>query len=557
MHWRTALIGICAGCLTAFSSGIGIWFGTATGLEYYGKAATILLAGLSSGLFAWRATFGREKAVDFATGRLMQAASGDLQSDVPEDLTQRAPGLARAMQALFAHTRADLENAQTMAMVDPVTGLVNRAAFRRQVEPMLARQHAHGPAVMMFIDLDGFKGVNDRMGHAAGDHILMKVAGRLREVASAQSMMGAEDAVIGRFAGDEFTIFMPSLPPELPGMSVARAIQQAFDSPFDLDGTQVDIGASIGVAYHPEHGATLSALLRSADHAMYDAKHGGRRQVRLYSRELELRIAARVELERDLRRALEQNEFHLQFQPQIDFSTGKVLGAEVLVRWTSPSRGIMLPASFVPLAQETGLMVELGEWIVDSVCETASRWAAAGRDQRLSINISPRELVQPNFFKRFVDAMARHGTPAAMLELELSESLAMKLDKETLDALTALRALGVHIAIDNFGTGYSNLSRLRDMPVDRIKIDRSLVRDIAVSDEARIICSAIVGLVRGLGFKTVVEGVETEAQVALLRVMGCDVLQGFHLSYPVGEEDYLARFDGSQDGNSLGRAASA
>ncbi len=262
----------------------------------------------------------------------------------------------------------------------------------------------------------------------------------------------------------------------------------------------------------------------------------------MFTTELALEAADRAELERDLLLGLQRDEFLLEFQPQIEISSGRAIGAEALIRWVHPERDLVMPGSFVPIAEESGAIVALGDWVMSRVCETAARWAQAGVRQRIAINISSRELGQADFFMRLRHAIDAHRAPAIMLELEITESLAMEMKSRTLDQIRALRRDGVRIAIDDFGTGYSNLSRLRELPVDRVKIDRSLVRDIAVSAEARTICSAVVGLIQGLGMEVVVEGVETEAQMEMLRVIGCTLFQGYHLARPMGEEDYLARF---------------
>lgn len=540
--WRTAYChAIVAGGVVGLLAGGGLLLARALHLDHRGIAIYAAAMGALFALGAYHFLRRQFLLVDHAAERLLAAAHGDFQAPVPSAVHAAMPDLAVAMESLFSQTRATLDNVQSLAMQDSVTGLASRSSFCCQVELLLAGQERSGPAAMFFIDLDGFKAVNDTLGHAAGDHILSRVAGRLREVVAMQ-LGGSSDAVIGRYAGDEFTIFFPHLPPESSAMRIARAVQYALDEPFDIGGTQVEIGGSIGVAYYPEHGATLAALLRSADHAMYDAKHSGRGQVRLYSEDLALRLAGRAELERDLRLALERDEFLLEFQPQVDFVAARVVSAEALVRWEHPRRGMLMPDSFVALAEETGLIVELGDWILNRVCHTASRWARSGVDQRISINISRRELAQPDFFDRLNRAMQRHATPPEMLELELTETLMMKLRGDTYKALVGLRTRGVRVAIDDFGTGFSNLAQLRDLPIDRVKIDRSLVRDIAISAEARTICSAIVGLVRGLGLAMVVEGIENEEQIELLRVMGCSVFQGFHLSRPVREAVYLERF---------------
>tara|TARA_R110000782_G_scaffold117364_3_gene207660 strand:- start:85384 stop:87066 length:1683 start_codon:yes stop_codon:yes gene_type:complete len=545
--WRSidrqaTVVATGVGAATILAVRIGMALESGEGVVYSDLFLALVAVGAFCTLLFYKLISHGARAIDAATDRLLQAAHGDLKSPISPMVTKRLPDLSVAMESLFSQTRTNLENVQTLAMFDAVTGLANRTNFCRQVERLLAEREINGPAAMFFIDLDGFKAINDTLGHAAGDHILTRVAGRLREVAIMQARAGVGDAVIGRLAGDEFTMFFPSMPPDTSAMRVARAVQYALGEPFDIGGTQAEVGASIGVAYYPEHGATLAALLRSADHAMYDAKNAGRGQVQLYSRDMELRIAGKAEMERELRRALDHNEFLLEFQPQIDIVSGTVVGAEALVRWAHPKRDLIMPDAFVSLAEETGMIVELGDWIMNHVCETASRWAAAGVRHRLSINISRRELTQPDFFIRLAAIMARHGTPPDMIELELTETLSMKLGQDVIDALIELRQQGVRVAIDDFGTGFSNLARLRDLPVDRVKIDRSLVRDIAVSEEARVICSAVVGLVQGLGLDIVVEGVESEDQVNILRVMGCTIFQGFHLSRPIAESRYFEQF---------------
>lgn len=512
-----------------------------------GRALIIAtVCGAISWVAAQRGTAGTATAIDAATERLLAAAHGDLQSQVHMSIGLELPALSVAMERLFKQVRTNLDQVQTLALFDQITGLANRTSFCRQVECLLTDREGDQPAALLFIDLDGFKGVNDTLGHAAGDQLLARVAGRLREVVLAQIANGAGDAVIGRLAGDEFTLFFPNLPHRDAALRIASAIQFALGERFDLGGQHVDLGASIGIACFPNHGDSLSALLRAADIAMYHAKSEGRGRSEMFTTELALEAADRAELERDLLLALEREEFLLEFQPQIDISTGRAVTAEALVRWSHPERDLIMPGFFVPAAEESGVIVALGDWIMDRVCETAARWYRQGVYQRIAINISARELVQGDFFLRLRHAMAAHDTPAFSLELEITETLAMDLHARILEELAALRTDGVRIAIDDFGTGYSNLSRLKDLPVDIVKIDHSLVRDIANSAEARTICSAVVGLIRGLGMEVVVEGVENQDQMDLLCVIGCTRFQGFHLARPTTELDYLTRH-GTQD----------
>ena len=499
-----------------------------------------ILCGTMSWASARRTIATTAIAIDTATERLVAAAHGDLQSEVPPDIREELPDLSMAMESLLSQVRTNLDHVQRLALFDQVTGLANRTNFCRQVEHLLAERNENGLAALFFIDLDGFKGVNDTLGHAAGDQLLARVAGRLREVVMTQASAGLSDAVLGRLAGDEFTLFFPKLPSREGASRIARAIQFALGERFDLGSQQVELGASIGIACYPDHGETLSALLRSADIAMYHAKHQGRGRAEMFTAELALEAADRAELERDLLLALQRDEFLLQFQPQIEAGSGRVVAAEALVRWAHPERKVVLPSFFVPVAEESGAIVALGDWVISRVCETAARWARADVGQRIAVNVSGRELAQADFFLRLRHAMAAHNTPAHMLELEIAESLMMETNAHVLAQLRGLRHDGVRIAIDDFGTGYSNLSRLKELPVDRVKIDRSLVRDIATSAEARTICNAVVGLIQGLGMEVVVEGVESHAQMEMLRVIGCTLFQGYHFARPMDEAEYLA-----------------
>ncbi|MCI4590358.1 EAL domain-containing protein [Sphingobium sp. BYY-5] len=541
---RSRATACVAGALIfVLSLALGYAGGQEDGLVVIGGSLILAILG---GVMSWaavnRSMAAAGKAIDTATERLASAAHGDLQSPVPQEIGVELPELSIAMESLFSQVRTNLDHVQTLALFDQVTGLANRTSFCRQVERHLTERPDTGMAALFFIDLDGFKNVNDTLGHAAGDQLLARVAGRLREVATAQTGNGAGDAVIGRLAGDEFTLFFPTLSHHNDPARVARAIQFALSERFELGSQHVELGASIGIACYPDHGDTLSALLRAADIAMYHAKHEGRGRAEIYTDELALEAADRAALERELLLALQREEFLLEFQPLIDIGSGQAVAAEALVRWAHPERDLVMPGAFVPVAEESGAIVALGDWIMSRVCETASRWARAGITQRIAINISMRELAQADFFLRLRQAMATHQTPPAMLELEITESLAMDMEPRVLTQLRALREEGVQVAIDDFGTGYSNLARLKDLPVDRVKIDRSLVRDIAISAEARTICSAVVGLIQGLGMEVVVEGVESEAQMDVLRVIGCSLFQGYHLAMPSREQDYLARF---------------
>ncbi|UYY79339.1 putative bifunctional diguanylate cyclase/phosphodiesterase [Sphingomonas sp. R1] len=425
-------------------------------------------------------------------------------------------------------------------MFDTVTGLANRPHFRRGAERMLEMASEDTRAVLFFVDLDRFKAVNDTLGHAVGDVLLGMVANRLRAVGDqCAAFTHGETPLIGRLAGDEFTLFFADLPDAHARERVGAKVLEAISEPFDLAGQQVSIGASIGLALYPEHGHTLHDLMGAADAAMYQAKTQGRGRVETFSDGLAAQMIARVRLETELRAAIDRDEFALVFQPQVAAGDGAIVGAEALLRWEHPE-GTKLPAAFLPRAEETGLIVEIGDWVVANVANTIARWARLGIEQRLAVNVSQRQIDHATFFRHLRAAMLAANAPARLLELEISETLAMHCSEDVLRAIAALRAAGATVAVDDFGTGYSNLARLQRLPIDRVKLDPSVVAHVASNPEARAIAQAVIGLVHGLGCEAVAEGIESEAQAAVLRVLGCDVLQGYAIATPMGEDDFLA-----------------
>ncbi|TKD50970.1 putative bifunctional diguanylate cyclase/phosphodiesterase [Sphingomonas baiyangensis] len=537
---RAIVFAVCAGAI-AFILAL---FATSNDRPDADSAARALIAAIVCAVLCWaaaeRALAQYAGALDQAIARMTRAAQGDLESAVPSAVSLCVPELADSMQRLFGRLHETLGNVQRMAMYDPVTALPNRTHFRQTAEALLADREAAAPAALFFIDLDRFKSVNDTLGHATGDMLLGMVANRLRAVGDRFAHDGAHGApLIGRLAGDEFTMLFADLADPADAERIGRAILSALADPFDLPEREVRIGASIGIASRPDHGASLPALMRAADAAMYRAKEQGRGRAERYSTTLAAEIADRAQLERDLRHAMEREQFTMVFQPQLDARDGRVVGAEALLRWNHPA-GLKLPASFIQRAEESGLIVEIGEWVVGSVAATIARWAALGVQQRMAVNISRREIDNVQFFHRLRAALHGAGAPAALLELEITEQLAMHCSDAVLDAIAALRADGASIAIDDFGTGYSNLARLRELPIDRVKLDRSLTEKVAGSAEARTIAQAVINLVHGLNCEVVGEGIESSAQADVLRVIGCDVLQGYALAAPMDEAAFLA-----------------
>ncbi|KQN19519.1 response regulator PleD [Sphingomonas sp. Leaf33] len=479
-------------------------------------------------------------ALDAAIDRLVAAAKGDLEADVPMVVVTHAPPLAHAMADLFQQLHTHIDGVQRLALFDPVTGLPNRTHFRRAVECQLIDLPLDARAALFFIDLDRFKRVNDTLGHAVGDQLLAMVANRLRVVA--ERFVGEGEAsrpLIGRLSGDEFTIFYPRLTRVGDADRIARGVLFALTEPFDLANQDVTIGASIGIALRPDHGETLTELMRAADTAMYHAKATGRGRAEQFSDRLAEELADRAQLECDLRDALDREQFGLVFQPQVGLADRRVVAAEALLRWRHPSGEERLPGAFLHRAEESGLIVEIGEWVIGSVAATIRRWGAIGVDHRLAVNVSQRELDHAQFFHRLRDAMRSAGAPASLLELEITETMAMRCSAEVVEAIAALRADGATIAIDDFGTGYSNLARLRTLPIDRIKLDRSVIATVTEGPEALAIVQSLVGLIHGLGLEAVAEGVERLDQADVLRIIGCDVIQGYAVAEPMAEAAFL------------------
>jgi diguanylate cyclase (GGDEF)-like protein len=394
---------------------------------------------------------------------------------------------------------------------------------------------------MLFVDLDRFKLVNDSLGHARGDQLLIMVANRLRVVVNAEFTGSARTRpLLARLAGDEFTIFFPEIGSVAAIERVARRIVLAIAEPFELCSHSVDIGASIGVALRPEHGASIEALMRAADIAMYRAKALGGGQYCLFDSDLAADHQQKIETEKALSEAVLRDEFVLAFQPQMSLVTGEVSGAEALLRWNHPRDGLRLPGTFIPVAERTGLIADIGEWVIEEVASTLASWQRDGFDGRLGFNISPRQVERPDFFVKLRHEFADADVPLSLIELEFTESAAMEVSANVLEEIATLRNDGARITIDDFGTGYSNLARLRAMPLDRVKLDPSLIADIEVSEKARVIVQAVIQLIKGVECEIVAEAVETAAQADMLRAMGCDTVQGYVFAPAMMEEEFLA-----------------
>jgi diguanylate cyclase (GGDEF)-like protein len=531
------------------AAGIASFLFSLTALLYLTEFDEKIVAALVAGAFCLLVSYiaserpnsESARALAALSERLLAVEDGDLVSPAPATVQRTMPKLAAAVDSLFAEVRASIENAHALGMYDPVTSLPNRLHFRSEADKLMSEVLDDAHSAMLFVDLDRFKMVNDSLGHARGDQLLIMVANRLRVVVNAEFNGSARTRpLLARLAGDEFTIFFPEIDSVADIERVARRIVLAISEPFELCSHSVDIGASIGIAISPDHGTSIEALMRAADIAMYRAKSSGGGQHCLFDSELAADHQQRVETEKALSEAVQRNEFVLAFQPQMSLVTGEVAGAEALLRWNHPRDGLRHPASFIPVAERTGLIAEIGDWVVGEVATTLAAWHRDGFGGRLAFNISPRQVERPDFFLRLRQSFADAGVPLSMIELEFTESAAMEVSAAVLDEIAALRADGVRIAIDDFGTGYSNLARLRSMPLDRVKLDPSLIAEIDTSEKARVIVQAVVQLIKGVECEVVAEAVETVAQADILRAMGCDTVQGYVFSEPMFEQDFLA-----------------
>ena len=481
------------------------------------------------------------RALNALGDRLLAVEDGDLTSPAPPALRETMPKLAGAVDRLFSEVRASIENAEALGMYDPVTSLPNRLHFRSEADKLLGEIPEGGTYAMLFVDLDRFKMVNDSLGHARGDQLLVMVANRLRVVVTAElSESPGRRPLLARLAGDEFTLFFPEIASRAAVERVARRIAVAISEPFELHGHSVDVGASIGLAVGPEHGRSVETLMRAADIAMYRAKSRGGGQHCLFDDALALEHQAKVATERALTEAVQRGEFQLAYQPQLSLVTGELVGTEALLRWHHPRDGLRLPNSFVPVAESTGIIAEIGDWVIGEVASTLGQWQRQGLRRRVSFNVSPRQLDRADFFARLRQAFADHEVPLGSIELEFTETAAMRANDSVVADIAALRSDGARIAIDDFGTGYSNVARLRSMPLDRVKLDPSLIADIDRCEKARVVVQALIQLIQGVGCEIVAEAVENCTQADILRTMGCHTIQGFVFAKPMFEDEYLA-----------------
>ncbi|WP_298831733.1 EAL domain-containing protein [uncultured Piscinibacter sp.] len=415
---------------------------------------------------------------------------------------------------------------------DALTGLPTRQFFEERLVAAAKRCDAkRGELAVLFIDLDGFKPVNDTFGHACGDRVLEQVGVRLRSITR-----GAD--VAARVGGDEFLLLMPAVTSQEAVAKVAKALIEILSRPYKVETREVNISCSVGIALYPD-GCRANKLIPRADAAMYAAKRAGGTRHAFFAPEMDHDARRNFEMVRDLKRAIAKNELELYFQPKIDARSGKVTAAEALIRWNHPKQGLVMPGEFVPLAERSGLIGALGDWLVEDACRQARAWRDKGLRMRVAINLSAYQMRQDDIVDRITEALKRHKIRPSLFTCEITESAAMEDTRATQETFRRLGELGVHLSIDDFGTGYSSLAYLRKLPAEELKIDRSFVQDLEHSPDARAVVDAVLKLAHALGLKVVAEGVENPRQQEILTEMGCDELQGYLFAKPMPARNLL------------------
>lgn len=494
--------------------------GAYSGLQWL--LAGLAAAGLTLVIFmSWRVarTITRPlSALDTATRLLGEGKEAKVEV-TSDDEIGRLGASFNAMVAAIAERERQITH---VALHDGLTNLPNRKLFVEQLDSALSRRRDSEQLMIVYVDLDDFKVVNDTLGHPAGDALLRDVAVHL------QSML--DGAVVARLGGDEFAILLGDLPANANLAALADKLQSCFDRSIMIDGNQADASASMGIAVAPADGVDGITLMKNADLALYRAKRDGKSTYHFFEQSLDEQARHRRQLELDMRLAIRDGGFELYFQPLYSLQEEKLKAFEALIRWPHPERGMISPVDFIPLAEETGLIIPIGDWVIREACRQAASWSG---DLSVAVNISPKQFISQNLAATVLSALASSGLPANRLELEITESIFIANIERTLESLHSLRSLGVRIALDDFGTGYSSLSYLRSFPFDKLKIDQSFVRDLAAGGNANAVIRAITTLADALGMETLAEGVEDAAQCEILRQEGCRQIQGYLLSKPI------------------------
>jgi predicted signal transduction protein with EAL and GGDEF domain/FixJ family two-component response regulator len=490
------------------------------------QAARLSLENAAGPLTTYEFGVDREKDPRWYEARLRPQADGKLLI-VIRDQTERRKAKARI---------------EYLAYYDVLTRLPNRQLFVREAARAIAQARQSGEMLaLLYLDLDRFKRINDNLGHAVGDALLQSVARRLEQSVRQTdivSQMGEppkpEPPRVARLGGDEFVVLLTEVTNEMQTVKIAERIQQSLGEPFECGGHRFVVTPSIGIAMFPQDATDVDDLLVKADMAMYQAKDQGRNGHAFFGQSMAVRSLGRLELENDLRRAFDNGEFQIYYQPKLDLLSGAIIGAEALLRWLHPQRGWITPDAFIPVAEETGLIIALGDWVIREACVQLSTWAKQGLGHlTLAVNVSVQQFAREDFVETVLGALKESGVKPPQLELEITESLLMRNVDDTTACMRRFRAAGVALSIDDFGTGYSSLGYLRQFPVDSLKIDRSFVKDLHRSEDDAAICAAIIAMARELKLKVIAEGVENAEQLKFLRRHRCDQAQGYLISRPI------------------------
>lgn len=516
------------------------------GMHYTGMAAARFAEGsvcLSAGELGGR---GLTAMVLIATAMLL--VSTLFTAILDARLQSTAERLTQSLRDTNAQLQAANDELQKRAFADALTGLPNRLLFEDRLIHALLRldrtnhHRVEDRLAVLFVDLDGFKRINDSFGHAAGDVILRGAADRLRREAR-------ECDTVARVGGDEFLILLEDVTDVADCITMANRVLAALSQPFEVSGKKVQIACSIGIVVHPDHGER-GKLVANADAAMYAAKRAGGGCYALFEPHMGTDASEQLELQNDLRQAIEHGELALHYQPKIDGTRGQISGVEALLRWQHPKHGMVSPMVFIALAERFGLIGRLGNWVIHEACRQTAEWARSGLRMRVAINLSVHQLRESGLAERIGQALQFHGLDASQLLCEITESVAMEDIQATQRTFEGLARIGVYLSIDDFGTGYSSLNYLRQLPAQQLKIDRSFVNDLENSEDARAVVSAVVSLAHALGLRVVAEGVETSGQRDILLAMGCDELQGFFFAKPMPADTLLAWSQGEKPAGS-------
>jgi diguanylate cyclase (GGDEF)-like protein/PAS domain S-box-containing protein len=431
-----------------------------------------------------------------------------------------------------------------LAYYDTLTGLPNRALFEDRFQRVLhTAERTQRMAALLFVGVDNLKAINDTRGHACGDQLLKRIGQKLKKIVR-------QGVTVVRWEGDKFVVLLPGLQGIQEVEEAAQTVVRTFAEPFEMQGQHFFVTASVGVAVYPKDGVVGEKLLKHADMAMYAAKERGRNTYCFFTEEMNRRVVERGELEHNLRQALAREEFFLAYQPQVDIRTGQMVGAEALLRWRHPEQGLISPGRFIPLAEDNGQILPIGQWVLHAACVQNRAWQQAGYPpMRVAVNLSARQFQQPDFYDQVAGVLKDTGLDPGCLELELTESALMADAEAAVEILRALRELGVCIAIDDFGTGYSSLSYLKTFPIDRLKIAQDFVLDITNSSDDAAIVETVIAMAHGLGLRVVAEGVETVEQMLFLKARNCPVMQGYYFARPMPPEDFIEYLADTSLGN--------